>query len=127
MQRYAYDGVQPSDSISGPTCTNRAAAVAELRELRASILVYVEINLAYGAMLLMLYFTVFPLYYRCQNCGSQALTWPQLGNIPRTSAQSADQFRIVTDYFYPEYVFLIPSLAVELQTKVRKNFIINNK
>ena len=55
MQRYAYDGVQPSDSISGPTCTNRAAAVAELRELRASILVYVQINLAYGAMLLMLY------------------------------------------------------------------------
>ena len=51
MQRYAYDGVQPSDSISGPTCTNRAAAVAELRELRASILVYVQINLAYCAML----------------------------------------------------------------------------
>ena len=56
-----------------------------------------------------------------------AVTWPQLGNIPGTSAQSADQFRIVTDYFYPEYVFLIPSPAVELQTKVRKNFIINNK
>ena len=55
MQRYAYDGVQPSDSISrGPTCTNRAAAVAELRELRASILVYVQINLAYCAMLPML-------------------------------------------------------------------------
>ena len=103
MQRYAYDGVQPSDSISrGPTCTNRAAA-----ELGASILVYVLINVAYCVMLLLAYFTAFSRFYRCQNWGSQALTWPQLGNIPGTSSQS-DQFRMVTDYFYPEYVFLIP-------------------
>ena len=127
MQRYAYDGVQPSDSISGPTCTNRAAAVAELRELRASILVYVQINLAYCAMLPMLLMLFFRGIIDVKIAAVHAVTWPQLGNIPGTSAQSADQFRIVTDYFYPEYVFLIPSLAVELQTKVRKNFIINNK
>ena len=83
MQRYAYDGVQPSDSISGPTCTNRAAAVAELRELRASILVYVQINLAYCAMLLMLYFTVVPRYYRCQNCGSLWGDLASVGKHPR--------------------------------------------